>query len=659
MPAIEVSRFKGLYNKVDGIIDDPAFADNCRNIVIYEGDICNMPYLTKEIPGEIGFDERITFHYFNDNIFLVKINKEFVFLKRRGEFIDFVGSTGGSNYVDALPKQIIVFSNQTIGKLIQPGKWLIVTGLFGNYKEISDDGEVVLPLMFRMRHNFSTVAPESNIPRIMPLGLLPPRLLQRGFITSGNLNGDMAFAFSFVTLRDRITDFSDTILYGDDIESNVIEETNTVLYQNGKVNFRLFLPQDYISLPEGRFGFGIYSRLPEEGNFHLWKYVVSDKTIFNDLGTGSYLKLAIDETPTRDLTLVAPQAGTEESHDVPRPAFHADFFRGRMYYASLPAKFVSVRIDIETKNRLEISQTTSVTDNNIDRQISYILTHVLVGKDSERITGVINYGGQLIIFKETEIWVLTNDILEGGIIRLLFSNRGCISIGQNRAYLVADRKLFFLDQDGLYVWTGEGEPIRISDPIRTFLTSLRRKDYVVAHLSIDPRYNLLYLAFPSEEGYIYNYKENAWTVVDRSQSPLELVIENPRGLGRTEIILRGRDMTILKYGPRIKTGFLNAIDQDTSEDLKINWFWKTVKLNLGKQGKKKHWKFFRIESESELPQLDHNYIFPELISVLEIGLENHLGIHSKNLQIKFGQEGTKKAFRINGYELEAHLEGRR
>ncbi len=676
MPILKVDKFLGYNTKPDEIIN-ASIASIAENVIINKGDICNIPYPNKVYTSSAW--TRV----------LASTYKEFIiFYNEDGEYFLLGGDFGGSlslnvneifnnfsNFISPFPGPI--HANESIsGNLVEIGDWILVLQQLGRISTFDE-----IPYMFRVsRFPIGSELPPTNINLIMPIGLKQPLKIDLEEIgQNGNITGIRDFAITFVTSFDE--DTTTTTLGRRDIESNA------TLMTGGEQNFPIFsAPLFKIFLPKDHMGFipkfmdlrvGIYSKKDTQGDyfFHTYKLITGER--IREENGDSFIRIPLTNSdPDQDLTKTAPTTGLVPelgSHDVPRPARHGAFFKNRMYYASIsvpePTRSVGEQDAITTgfgvKNRLEYSQTPTIGDVDFGRHryINYIEGQQFIGKDTENITGLIEFNGQLIIFKETETIVLTNDVLIGTF-RVLFHDLGGININGGKAYIVIKNILYWGSIDSIYSYDGINKPVRISEPIQEDLNKIDSERYSFMRLGSDPRYNLLYINFPTghkgsigtQKSFIYNHEEKVWTTMSQVEQLFDVFYNHRVPLDSKPVVYFNKQDRLEQLG---------FLDDNALVGFNRKWIWKSGRLIFNRQAKIKHWKLLRINSVNEFEDLEkfastpNGDILPFVFVVdKSSNKELYLGFHSNFVTIKFNQT-AEKAFRINGFELEAHVKGRR
>ncbi len=88
----------------------------------------------------------------------------------------------------------------------------------------------------------------------------------------------------------------------------------------------------------------------------------------------------------------------------------------------------------------------------------------VISDDPEGITGLVSYGGALIIFTRDSIWRLTGDDLENYLFTKVAGGVGCAS---GHTIVSVEGGLMWLGVDGVYSWDGVGVPQKLSSPSTT------------------------------------------------------------------------------------------------------------------------------------------------------------------------------------------------
>lgn len=730
MPPIKTKRFFGYTSKPDKVTNNPGLLTKALNCIINKGDICNFPYAIKSFnsfPFEDGFENLIFIHYFEKSsqvpgessavpIMVLFSRTGKLYASAYGIFGEDINGNplGGAitNFVEvtldsvmALPEvmypqwPLINFDpnaesneiNILTANVIQVGDWTVLLTPF-NFISGNSTPLPYTPQMIRLR-GFEYVSSPNILYSLEPqlLGIRQPSRISYDSALVGYITGRYDFGFSFVTLYDGTkTDNSVSppahIHSLHDIESNVTILNNEQSYNNNSIIFKIYLPVNWISV--GGTGtralqLGIYVRSSTQSVYYfigysgsLESYQISSDVNgqyirFQYSGISGFSDLTILQDPTRNapLTGLGPILG---AHDVPKPSRHAAFYKQRMYY--FPVGY--------PHNFMQVSSITPDIHGEVEtgKFINYIERLEQVGKPSEDTTGVIEYLGQLVIFKETETYILTDDVTVGEI-RILFKDLGCVNIHGGQAYVVIDDKLYFGSKKGIFVYNG-GEPVKISDTIHEALEEISSLRYSFMRLRHLPRENLLLVCFPLglncdiinefPYSFAYNYLENVWTAIDQRHS--DIIDDKTVTQNRIHSI----NTLLNKQGRLELLGLLTNDNNFTPADPGRQPEIETEFFDLEEPQRVKHWKFLKIYMVT--PQTTQGFAQLAVDFINEVGLgigesdtltqpvyhnENkelkRIGGFSKKMYLRIlGLDGFQDStFRINGFEIEAHVKGRR
>ena len=692
---IKVSKFLGYSSKQDAAIDNPAIGKDCNNVIIHKGNLCNFPYPIQLYDGSAWAvdGENLVGIYRNPQInktllFMVNSNGEIwytthtqnnllVFTKIAINMINF-NTEPFSPFRQNTPSDEVTKTNvKTLGgNFVQVGDWLY--WLIDCYTNLSP---LNLPTFYNRMIKFAigrNVNLEYTDLLVEPIGMYAPSSIATADPEAGNISGTYKFGFSLI--RTKRVDSDISALQVEDIESNVTLELNEynyvaktskittieVLNDNAHYNYRI----------------GIYAKNSNQSNYYLIGYspIVSGSPITEDIvlsgvtykkinfSTLSSIRLQFNLTNTVEelqqsynyklapFTGVIPVVG---AHNVPRPCYHGEFFKSRMYYSSTG----------RPTNLLQISARTPIDQIETGQYAQYIEAWELVGSENETITGLITYLGQLFIFKETKTYVLTDDIQVASL-RTIFEDVGCVNVRGGHGYIVADDKLFFVAKTGIYMFDGN-QKIKISDDIEEDLLKISALRYNYVRLSWHPVYELLLVSFPFGYGcgcdeevptFVFSIKGGGWTKIDHISS---LVIDKDSAVDPTQ--------KYNIYANRHKRlELLGLLDKDLTVGPNVaQWFWQSSIFDWGDAVREKHWQFLTIET---IPRLNNNNRIKALWSnELNEEIGNHISIveqevkhrvieaHSAGLMIRLepGLFNYTKAFRIKGLILEGYIKGQR
>jgi len=310
----------------------------------------------------------------------------------------------------------------------------------------------------------------------------------------------------------------------------------------------------------------------------------------------------------------------------------------------------------------------------IPNYVNGLLTTTL-GEKQTTITGGIVYFGQLILFKRNRTYVLDDDIALAGEIRVLFSDKGCVNAHGGKGYLVHNDILYFVSTDGVYAWSGQDEPVRISEPIQEDLEAIETNRYTYCRLNADPRYNLVYLTFPvGPEGegvadnndvistFIYHPNEGGvWTTLSYSEQISEVV--HRKILKESPAIVTVERSAIKVFMGR--HGWISQLGLLESEGPLFTSHWTSAYLSGGgDQIRLKHWKELLVNSEEVFEGVKYIFFAKNNKILATVGDEYdsdfknliHLGFHSSLMGFTISVL-TTKPFRINGYEITYQSKG--
>ncbi len=691
MPKIPVMGLKGFTSQADALVD-PKFASDCRNVVFHKGDLCNIPYPKFNLTTN-PFNTNIISHILGALMLSLGTNQRFIVLHKSYRIFE----TGASSYtfliqaandvlfsvhLSALADYESIFDPQHSSKIINPGEvervksgprsnfvqvgeWVLHLGFFQDYENILIDDVLYkkIPRMARFRQP----AIGAITPRL--IGIKSPRKAEFKNAVNGSVTvTNVRYGFSFVSIMKLNADNNDPVdtqeIQFGDIESNVTAAEADSTVTNKALNFLLHLPpkQDNFEPSfDDRIIVGIYIRPENLTDFRFVEYVYGHHRVLDEndvfFETGPIVEARVVTDGEGDATKVGAQTGAIPivgARDVPRPAWHGIFFEGRMYYAS-------IREDVF--NVMQFSQLAADNDPDQGEYSQYIEGEIQVGSDGEAITGFLAYRNDLVIFKETETYVLSGDPQLSNI-RYLFTKVGCVGIDGGHAYLAEGDVIYWVGEEGVYkfsgihTFSGAVDPILISDPISEELRKIDRGRYSVCRLSIDPRYGHIYLTFPKGSlgnqdieipTYVYHIKEegNVWTKID----PVDQILsyKSDKIYDNITAILSKKSLDVLK-----------DIDENANENFTRSWFYNTVNIVAGNFDDTKHWKFFNVYSLKDL-LLDFS-VFSEsglLFTLKRIIKRIRLGIRSQFVNVKFGSDASGEAFRIKGYEIDVHVTRKR
>ena len=732
MPQINLAPFSGYSTKPDAVLDDPRIAADCNNIIIHNGDICNFPYLKKYYNSN-RFAEANThiLGIYYDNKYkkqilfildglsrihvtkLTAVNTLLDFLEIFNTDAAFFRLSLGIRYPFILeaPDSRATLLPAMSSNWIQVGTWMFLLGAYGPTELRITTGLLGSYLPRINMYKFKYVPNPDNPDDLESatligekIGLYAPSRVEIGLTGSTpDFTGSYDFAFTFV--RGEFTQKS-----GRNIPTFDTDESSAIVYgtlsdiQAAAPRVVLFAPLgnenlDYLTGSSthhrGTFKMGVYARSSVQSIYYLIGYTT--QTISNVTFDGIYsahkgiftLTIALlfpDITPVpttieqlqelhgfkpAPLTGITPIQG---AHDVPRLCYHGAYFKNRMYYTSSP----------QPKNLLQYSARTPVTDVETGQFAQYIEGIEQVGDESEGLSGLIVFQGQLIIFRETTTWVLTDDISTTGSLRPLLSDVGCVNIDGGQGYIVINNVLYFVSRDGIIKYDG-GSQENISDMIQEDLLKISRIRYSYVRLRHDSRYNLLLVCFPLGKDcnpievvptFVYSYDSQQWTKIDHID---DAIIDKKSTEDPTQQI----NMWVARNDRLALLGLIT--DDEVFTELTKDWFWKSSLLDLGHGGLIKHWSILYLETVPSTVYMRSEYFDGEknqigdtrsstAIGAMDEKIRN-IGAHSRALSVKlssillpslppgtpddlsFYKQIRKKPFRINRAKIEALTTG--
>lgn len=85
----------------------------------------------------------------------------------------------------------------------------------------------------------------------------------------------------------------------------------------------------------------------------------------------------------------------------------------------------------------------------------------VTSKDGRGVTGLRSKWERLVVFTYDSVWLLVGDAPGSYILRRAVAGVGCVN---GRTVVEDGDLLYWLDQEGIYVWDGSSNPLRISNP---------------------------------------------------------------------------------------------------------------------------------------------------------------------------------------------------
>lgn len=274
------------------------------------------------------------------------------------------------------------------------------------------------------------------------------------------------------------------------------------------------------------------------------------------IGTTSFVEASAVES----LTLFAPLQGS----DKPPTANHISYNAGRMYYGNV-------------KDSSSTRYPTRVYYSNINEleQVGVNSWFYVGDDDSEIITGLVRFRGNTVIFKETSMYIALGDPTTNSFEVIDISlSIGCVA---HQTIKEVGNRLIWMADEGVYAWSGDGDPILISENIEPFFENMPdgRKPYASAGIDLELGLYLLSLSLDKADEndriLCYNYRdsfqdgEHRWS---RWLVPVSVLGEGFVGDGRN---------------PRVffadKNGKVGKFERGLDLNSGIDFKWKTGRFN--------------------------------------------------------------------------------
>lgn len=707
MPIVGTTKFLGYTSKPDFKVDDLGLGSRCENLIINKGDLCNHPYPIDDLSIS---SEQTTVIIFKAS-YLGAVPHIYFFENPRLNPADSIGVLNRSN-LNGTGIQVFDDLNSLFSpwlNFFSPHKMnLFIFGdtiyILGDISEIGDN--FIQDRQYRMLRSFEDPeTPNDIIPSLMSIGQ-PSKAEWAGTDAHASDEalpaGTYSIACSFIFESEKGTDI-DEGLSANWLKGLFSLESNATIWDSGEGDaidgdiaslkawrINVYLPTDIIGADidstynmeeffhsnlgtSKRIAIGVYAKLETET---IWTYIGAyypTSGIITD-GDEHYVIITLadrvdSENDTEHFTSNTNLPAQFTGYSIRKRCSQMCYFRGRIYSNKFDEHELGNKLQISLLyNELFIRYQTfghSLRDseqlaNNLPNYVDENLGTNIGPKGS--VTGLIEFLGQLIIFKDDSTWVLTDDILVGEL-RKLF-NVGCCNIKSGDAYCILNNILYFVDWTGIYAYTGDGHPIKISENITEELDEIDKERYSGCRLEADPKYNLVYLIFPHIDvnefvklkTYIFHPNEGGvWTKLLNSFSGYAL------DSSCSSLVLYEQDRYLNFPGKFLKLGDLN----EPSNYDPINFVWISSLIEYPSSDYKKHWKelIFQQRFNNTEPMrfnIGSLAVRPDTVILSEIEdiLSTHIGENSKDLKIIL-QTTTDQPFRINGFTLEAIVRGQR
>lgn len=360
------------------------------------------------------------------------------------------------------------------------------------------------------------------------------------------------------------------------------------------------------------------------------------------VGTGSYTDNNADTVPSQ-LRIAARQ-----TVDKPPVSNFIIYNDGVMFYASIE----------NFPTRLYYSQ-----PNNIE-QVDTNDWSYIGNNDSDWITGLGIYDGNVLIFKEHSLFKFVGDPFGSFEIIQEKGSKGCIA---HQAIKEADGVLIWPSDAGLEMYTGSGDPELFSDKIEPLFRDMpkARRPYMSA--AIDETLGLYLLTFSAKSTtendtiICFNYRDSLkdglarWSLWRIEASAL---FEGPLGANREPRALFGN------YDSKIGYFELGALDLLKG----ISWRWKGTGLSSQPgQKSRSHYLTAVLLKEGDRPNItrlgtdnDNAEILTQYnITTRQSNLKHRIAGRSNFISPVFESIDTRERLRLLGLQIDLRKSGRR
>lgn len=687
MTVIRAKQFKGYSSKPDELINNPELGSVCTDMIINKGDLCNFPFIEKTIQtgGSASF-------IFNRAISVDEsIDLKFVMIANSDEKIIVVDIDDNVPTLQLDVDNFINWASLDISKNTIFTKW-IKSGIY--YYLNGDTGDSIGNTLKQrmMRVKIESIIFQGNEVFVLTaslIGIMPPLFVEEiddlGESTQPLSPGTYDFAFSFsIDTKGSVSQNNTRRLSENGIESNAIELKDVIVDGIIAPSFRIYLQLDQTGLER--------SSGPSIRNTHVNVFarrVSGGESVYKFLRSYA-LTVPVENSSSGNFSglyysdfLADGNVRNEDRNpsfigkSVPWTCNHISEFGGRYYRDVVKQKYVSrtgsegnTDIDIEVQSNI-IQVGPSFIEESFGsgfvasdpnraqsigaRHINYIDETLNFPVGIGLTTGIIEFLGQLIIFKQTETYVLTADIVDikngFGEQRLLWPDLGCVC-KKSKGYIIINNILYFVAQDGIYAFSGQGRPIKISTLIEEDL--LEESGYEKIHLSVHDRYDLLVVGFANLQNtsYIFHTEEGgAWTTLFSN-----IVVYQDSNRNYWENV--GFILAKLK----------NINESTTFNETRFPRF-TSGKMTLEDDVRNKQWKEFTLETLTKLAtdkeytvKFDSDTADAVVSKTDQILKRQHIGMYSPAIAVDITMLNEfidHQPFRINGYSVTGIMKGRR
>jgi hypothetical protein len=349
------------------------------------------------------------------------------------------------------------------------------------------------------------------------------------------------------------------------------------------------------------------------------------------------------------VSIVAPPFGTIAPYD----ANYIAYGKGRMYFG-----------DVEIDSTRHPTRVYYSVINQLEQMNSGDWFYV-GDEDSEFITGLVFFRGNLVIFKESSTYIALGDPGEPGFqIVDVDKGIGCVA---HQTIKIVDGWLIWLSDEGMYRWNGGGTPELVSENIEPFFEDMpdARKPYASAGVHEELGLYLLSISLTSttENDTIlcYNYRDSfidgvhRWTRWPVATSSLT---EGFVGTGRNQRAFfadTGGKIGLFERGLDLRAG--------------VDFEWQTGRFNplTPNSTMRIHYITAKIEINGDAPRFLQFGFEPDeygqILTTFEDPTTRNLKVHSaarcEHISLIMKGLDVRERIRIYGFNIDGSPIGRR
>lgn len=671
--SLSIKRFQGYSSKQDDIIDNSAVGQECLNMIVNEGALCNLPYAAAAHTWA-GTNEKIALYFkiTDGRVWCLFVENRVAYLGRfklntdrtfnLTPVFDLVHTIGN------IPTHLNYPDNGTSEQFrLAAGKFYafnnqVYYGMDGASERMPwysidiDNGNLVTSRWIGIKKPSSVIVTDTGVGSTDNTYDVAVTLATGDGAYEENLGAAISW-----------TDY----LHPNDIESNATAYGTEVALTGRTSTVKAYLDVDFdINRlePTAQLRMGIYARATNQSFYYFVRYM--PVTPVYEGSTNSWYVEVSDQNyvaAVQNLNKTAPFF----EHSVPRNFVHGTLFKNRFYsfvagYSQFGEEANYLQASPNALDEIARSSLIGNLDVNVADILNIIPNYVddsvsnPVGVESEPGSGTCLYLGQLIALKYDSTHVLTDDIKSGSF-RKLF-DRGCVCKIGGDGYKVIDDRLYFISKGGIYCWNGQTLR-KISIPIQHDLDRIEKPRYEKGRISSDTRYGLMFVSFPrtvntqqTEATYVYHYNEgtedypDVWTRVD--------YIYECQEVDQNYCYTRIAQMEVA--GKLGDSAFNTANGRDAS--------WTSGKFTSPNANRTKHFKNVQVDREyidGTLAPVVLSAVGDDQTRIVQTTVTGtsgvsflHIGMQTKAVSITVTAD-TSDPFRINQMVVEAVLRGRR